>query len=407
MRRLLLTSLAMISFVIGGSVGVAIGFLINPLMIEFKWTSGLASSTATAFNLAALLMAPAVGIALDKFGARPVMALGALVASLGLFLAGSSSNWCSIAGAFVLAGSGYCASFYVPSAVVAAKCAGSNRNFAMGIVLGAMSLGAATFSSVFGWCIESYGWRATIKAIAVLVATMVPLIWLTMKFRSAPDSQRHESSPDSDRLHQYSSNSLISTAFLMLVASGTLFSVGMFGIYYHFISVLVAAGYSVHFAGVVMGVSWLLSALGSFGLGMAADRVGAKFVLSGALCACACGTLFLLGADASKFGMACVATFVLLWGTSSNCVSQFLPVILSELFGAKNIGILVGVETAIAGVAGAISPVGTGLLYDRFGSYSLAISLSVLATSAALILVSLISVPKRGADPSAIGQSAG
>jgi MFS family permease len=169
----------------------------------------------------------------------------------------------------------------------------------------------------------------------------------------------------------------------------------MSGIYYHVVSVLLKAGYSAYLAGLVFGASWLLSALGSLVLGVVADRLGAKPILAEGMLACGLGTLLLLGAGETSVGGVCVGTFAILWETSANSASQFLPVILAARFGSQNLGALIGVQSAIAWIAGAGAPIVTGLLYDRSGNYRLAIYLSASATFVAFVLVLLIDLPTR------------
>jgi nitrate/nitrite transporter NarK len=51
------------------------------------------------------------------------------------------------------------------------------------------------------------------------------------------------------------------------------------------------------------------------------------------------------------------------------------------------LGTLLGVQSAIAGIAGAAAPIATGLLYDRFRDYHAAIYASAAVTFVAFLLV--------------------
>src|SRR5882762_3548857 len=91
-RWVIVPTLAAIGFVVAGS-GSAIGLLIIPLMKEFRWPNGLASTIGSAYSLGNLLAAPAVGIAVDRVGCKLVITLGALAAASGFLLASFSNNW--------------------------------------------------------------------------------------------------------------------------------------------------------------------------------------------------------------------------------------------------------------------------------------------------------------------------
>ena len=383
-------SLAVIGFVIGGSGAVAIGLLITPMMTEFAWSNALTSGMVTAFNLAGLLAAPGVGIAVDRFGAKPVMIAGALAMSAGFLSVGLCHTWYLMLAAFSLAGVGYFSSCYLPVPVVITSWMGSQKGLGMGLVLGATSVGAAALSPLLSWGIAKYGWRPSLGVISAVSALTLPLILATV--RAAPA----EPVPTGYRAAEHSAgrrrrkDDLLSSAFVLVTASSVLFNVGMGCILYHLVSVLIGDGYSAYNAGLIYGMTWLLSAVGSLIFGALADRLGARVILAGVLLSCASGIFFLLGAAEARVGMVCVITFTILWGISANGVSQFVPVVFAEQFGADHLGALVGVQAGIAGFASAAAPVVTGALYDTFGDYRPAIYLSAAVTCIAFVLVLMV-----------------
>ena len=386
-------SVAVIGFVIAGSSAGVIGSVLGPLMREFQWSNSLASSLATAYSLGVLLTTPPVGVALDKFGARVVMTCGTVVASTGLIIASRCHSWSPILAAFALLGIGVSGSFYLPSAVVITNWMGARRSLGMGIVMSAMSAGAALFSPLVGWWTELHGWRLTLESIAVLIALMLPLVVLIV--RTTPPGELQTSLGTKKKPAAHSTRrELLSPLFLLSTAGGVLFSLGMQGVYFHVVPLLISTGYSAHAAGLAFGGTWLLSGFGSLVLGLVADRFDTKAVLALSLLCGALGTLFLLGVGVTGMGVTCVLAFVLLWGTSTNGFGQLAPVIVAERFGSHNLGTLVGTQFTIAGMAGAGAPMVTGLLYDKFGGYRLAIEFSALAGFVGFVAIALINTPK-------------
>jgi MFS family permease len=393
-RWLVLARVAVIGFVIEGSGAGVIGLAFSPLMTELGWSNSQTSTLGAAFIVGGLLTIAAVGVALDKYGAPTIMAFGTLVASIGLVWAGHCHSWSAMMGAFALAGMGFSASFYLPSAVVVTNWMTTQRSLGMGIVMGAVSAGAALFSPLIGWWTELYGWRLTVDGIAALLALMLPLILLTVRTKPPGGQLPRNFAVDSTDTHK-ARRDLLSATFILMVASAALVAIGMFGIYFHVVPLLVNAGYSAPLAGLAFGGTWLLSGLGSLVLGIVADRLGAKPILAGALLCCVLGTLFLHGAAERGVGVPCVVAFVLLWGASANSFCQLVPVILAERFGSQSLGTLIGVQAAIAGIAGATAPVITGLLYDKFGGYRLAIDFSASATFIGFVFLLLVNTAKR------------
>jgi len=392
-KLVVLASVSVIGFVIAGSSTGVIGSILGPLMQEFRWSNSLTSSLASAYSLGVLLTTPAVGFALDKLGACTVMTFGAAVTSIAFILASHCHSWSAMMAAFGMAGVGVSASFYLPSAVVVTNWMSTQRSLGMGIVLSAMSAGTALFSPLIGLWTEMLGWRTTVEGVAALIALTLPLTVLVIRTKPA-NALRTANSVAGDVIVVSPKGYMLSPIFILATAGGVLFSVGMQGIYFHVVPLLVKAGYSPHLAGVAFGAAWLLSGLGSLVLGFVADKFDAKRVLAGSLLCCALGTLCLLGVSEMHVGVVCVGTFVLFWGTSTNSFGQLAPVILAERFGSKNLGTLIGIQFAIAGIAGAVAPIFTGLLYDKVGDYHLAIDFSALAIFTGFVLILTINIPE-------------
>ncbi len=396
-RWIVISALSAIAFTIGGAGAVAIGLCIDPIMSEFHWTNGRTSSITTAFLLASLVASPVIGRALDRVGACSVMKFGIIAVATGFLAASRCHSYIPMTAACAWAGIGYVAAYYIPTTVVVANWMGIKKNFGMGLIMASTSVGAAIFSPAIGWSIEKWGWRVTLEILAVLAASMLPLVLLFVKTSPCSITPSEEEQPAVTDKRDSGRSAMFSSTFVMITTCSVLFNIGMGGILYHVVAILIGAGFSPHAAGLVYGGTWLLSALGSLVFGAVADRLGTKAVLVGALLWGSVGTLCLLGVGVAGIGMVCVGAFVLLWGTSANGVSQFVPVLFAERFGRQQLGTLVGVQSAVAGVAGSTAPIVTGLLYDGFHSYRAAIDVSSGVTlAAALLLLTLRASAREG-----------
>jgi MFS family permease len=342
-----------------------------------------------------MVLAPVVGLLLDKVGACSMMTAGILVTSTGILLAAFSYGSTSMLVAFTLAGVGFGASFLLPSALVVAEWMPQRRSWGMGVVMGAMSFGAAALSPLIGWCAENYGWRLSLDGVAAIISVLVFPVRLTL--RATPPEAFAKRHAVRNKVDRRAAIRDISSPIYLVTALGCMFAfVGLGCVQFHVISILLKAGYTSNSAALAFGGTWLLCALGAYALGIVGDRFGAVKSLSVALGAGALGTLSLLYVADSRVGVAFVAIFVMLWGASSNCVSQLTPVILLERFGSEHLGTLVGIEFGVSGLVGAAAPLATGVLYDKFGDYRLAIYLSATATAIASILIWLIDLRQFG-----------
>ena len=383
---LVIASVAAVAFFVAGAGAGLVGPVFAGLIRDLGWSNGQTSSLATGYTIGFLVIAPALGVVLDKVGARITMIFGTLATSTGLIVASISHGWAPMVAGFTLAGIGFSASFLLPSAVVVAEWMPQRKNLGMGIIIGSMSVGAAALAPVVGWCSGKYGWRPSLQGVAAIIMLLAPLIWLIVRappIAASPGRRPVRAKVD---LHAVAKD-LLSPVYILTALGSTFAFLGLGCVQFHVISVLLKAGYRADFANLAFSGTWLLSALGAYVLGGIADRLGTVRILAAALATGALGTLALLCAADKHVGIACVTMFVVLWGASSNCISQITPVILVERFGTEHLGTLVGVEFGISGVVGAFAPLTTGLIYDKFGDYRLAIGLSAVATVIASVLI--------------------
>lgn len=368
--------LCAIGFVVGGINAVTFGFLINPLIHEFGWSDAVTSTLASIGALTGLVLSPLAGLAVDRWGPRKVIFSGILAASVGMMIASRASAFPQMMIGVFTSAAGYCASCYIPSAVViTTRLPPQYRGFGMGLVMGATSCGAAAFSAFLGWWLPFHYWRSVMQLLAIIVAMTLPLVVIIAK---GDDERRAASSMVSDGLLE-KLRVLTTSTFLLGAASCGFFAFGMGAVYYHVIPILLRAGFSSKTSALLLSATWLLSALGSFVIGFFTERAGARTILIYSLALCGMGTLFLVGAGTSTAGLCAAFLFVGLWGATSNAAFQLTPVVFAERLESNALGELVGIQSAAAGILGASAPVVTGALFDQWGTYRLAIVASAIA----------------------------
>jgi len=385
-RWTLISVLSAINFIIVGICAVSVGLLLTPLMTEFGWKNSTASGIATAYSLAALLSSPILGMLIDRFGEPRTMALGVTAVGAGFVGLRFCTSLPEFYAAFVVIGVGYGAAYYLASTTIVAKRMGEQKSLGMGVLFGAGSLGAATIAMAITWSLKSYGWRGTCLGAALLLLCMVPLI---IAFIGDEPVVSADVSPAAVGLPRSIPPVLLflSPYFLLVTAASAFAAFAMGGINYHVVPILLNAGLSNDLAGQVFGASWLLSALGSLGAGAVAARFGPKAILAWSLLLGAIGTLALILVRAPVIGTPAMIVFVLLWGATANCISQFLPILFMDRYGPEHLAIVLGVQSALVGLVGSFAPMVTGALYDAYKSYGAAIYASTAAALIAFVLV--------------------
>lgn len=386
-RWLPVGSLGVCSFVIGGGCIAVVGPVFGPMMRELGWSNVRISVLAATYTIGNLAGNPVVGVALDRFGARIVLLLGAALFVGGLLCASESHSLMALAACFGLVGVGM-SGFSLPSAVVITRSVPAQKSLGMGIFLGAASVGAVVFLPVVAAWTQAVGWRHALARLAALSAALLPVIWLSLRGDENPMGIRGAARAATEESGSQLLRQLLNAGFLIAALCGMLFTIGLLAIYYDVVDLLGRAGYSPRIAALAFGGTWLVSGAGSLVIGLLADRFAPARVLAAVILVSAAGILFLYGAPAPRYGVVCLVGFILLWGASGNVFTQLIPAVLVERFGSRHLGTILGAQFAASGVAGSLAPILTGLLVDRSGSYDMAIAVSVSATvlSAALAL---------------------
>jgi predicted MFS family arabinose efflux permease len=381
-------ALALTGFVLVGVCAIAVGLLMDPVMSEFHWSNASTSAMATVYSLACMLSGPVVGVLIDRIGSKLVMVAGVVLVAAGFLALSLCHRLGEFYAAFAVIGVGYGGAFFLGSSTLIAKL-GAQKNVGMGIWMFAGSTGAAFFSFAVARTLNSYGWRATTLAAALLVAGTVPVILVAIP------RHRPERAAASTHVRPVAIpwRLFLAPAFLLLSAASALAAFGMNAVYFHAVPILLKNGFSGQSAGAIFGASWIVSAVGSLVLGMMSDRLGTANVLKGSFLCGALGTLALLATPSVELGMVAALAFIVLWGVTANAGNQFLPILFVEQFGPVHLGVLVGVQGALMGLVGSFAPLVTGALYDRYATYVTAICASVATTLLAAGLVAFLRRP--------------
>ena len=164
--------------VVGGiSMNLALGSLyawsvfVLPLEQEFAWTRAQTSwvFTAAIVTFAATLVL--AGRLQDVRGPRLCAFLGAVLVSLGFFLASFTSSLAFLYTIFAVVGAGNGFGYATPTPV-ASKWFPDKRGLVVGLMVGGYGAGSAIIGPVASSLIQSIGWRSTFRLLGVLFFAM-------------------------------------------------------------------------------------------------------------------------------------------------------------------------------------------------------------------------------------------
>jgi len=363
---------------------------------EFGWSRALIAGTFSICAIVHASVGPLFGALEARCDFRRIILAGACMVAGGLFLVAETTEWWHLYLAFgviTAAGMGLCG--YVPCVVLVREWFPARSGTAVGIATAGIGVGMAMLFPLSQFMIDWIGWRWAFRVLGGLVITwMIPAtIWLLRRAPHARQPGRSKEEPDSRRLwdqapHWTLAKALWSWRFWGLV--GVLFTLqGAVQILMtHQVAYLVDHGVPAIVAASVGGIVGLTAVAGKVVWGYLLDRILREVVLT------ITSILFILGAGALALAGVYPAailpyTYAVLMGLGHAVIAPITPAVAGDLFGGPGFSTIFGAFLVPLGFGSAIGAWGAGEIFDRTGSYALALWAAVALTvfSCALLWV--------------------
>lgn len=362
------------------SLGVRHGFglFLAPMSTEFGWGREVFAFAIALQNLIWGLAQPFAGGLADRFGARRVVLIGAVLYALGLgFMGMADSAWSLSLSAGLLIGLGLSGtSFSVLLGVVGRAVPAEQRSMAMGIASAAGSFGQFAMLpgtlGLIGWL----GWSTALLVLGMLVALIVPLVAM---LRDVPLPLLSHEQSLGEALREACSHSGFWLLALGFFVCG--FQVVFIGV--HLPAYLVDQHLPAIVGTTVLALVGLFNVFGTYIAGWLGGRMSKPRLLTALyLLRAVVITLFIWApvsvTSAYLFGIA----MGLLWLSTVPLTNGTV----ATLFGVRNLSMLGGIVFLFHQLGAFLGGWLGGVVYDRTGSYELIWQLSILLSLLAAAL---------------------
>ncbi|GAF98589.1 unnamed protein product, partial [marine sediment metagenome] len=181
-----IVAVGFVSLLFAGGIGYyTFSAFIIPISDDFGWSRAEISLAMTVASLVGLA-APLVGTWVDRYGARRVMAAGALITGGAFALIGfSTSIWYFYAFYFFMA-LGQLGALNIPIARVVSSWFDKKRGLAIGITLSGFGIGGLTMLPLASYLISVLGWRMAYHILGLIILiVLAPLSMLVIRERPA------------------------------------------------------------------------------------------------------------------------------------------------------------------------------------------------------------------------------
>lgn len=346
-----------------------LGVMMRPLEQEFGWSRAQISIGPMIPSLGAIAMAPWVGAAVDRFGARRVALFGVPAFSAALALlstAGPSiESWWAL---YALLG--IASMFIFPMVWTAAINArfDRNRGLALAVALAGTGLSASIMPFLATWLLELQGWRGAYVTIGLLCFVIpFPLVFFLF------DKGRRPARPAPDKSAKAANRAVVrgqlfSPSYLKLLGAALFFSLATCALTSNAVPILLGEDFDPLTAASIAGLIGVGSILGRLGGGILLDRFDGRFVAAGSVVAPSITAIILLATQESE-AAATVACFLL--GLAAGAEYDACAYLTARHFGLRNFGALFGLVAGVTLFANGVAPALSNHVYDVTRSYDL------------------------------------
>ena len=403
--------------ILGVLFGIQYSFPVFFLTIleEFGWSRAATWGVSSLNLMCGAISYPLIGIAIDRFGSRVAMPLGAMILAAAL---GLSATVTRLWQCYVLFG--VLVAVSVPFVQLSIMVILTNwfvrrRGTVFGLAYSGIGAGLFAILPAAQYAILCVGWRWTFIICALLVLAVVLPVGLLVKPRPqdmgllpdgdvpgeagqapTPASGRAQGSVVMDARWAETEwtlrRAMLTRQFWFLFLGNLCVGVLDEAIYQHLIPHAQAVGYSPMVAATIMSLVSALYLVGQLAGGLLSDRYGREWIIT------ASGLASLLGIAAAALTRDPAQPFmygtVVLYGAGLGATISAKSATWGDVFQGRHFGSITGLLAVAYSVGGAFIAWFGGYLYDLTGTYTVTFVLAMAAALAWAISIWVVA-PRR------------
>ena len=382
------------------------GVYLVALQERHGWTTAELSSAVTLYYLFAASLVLAGGRLFERFGARPVVALGVIAMASGATLLASVREIWQVYVAFMVMAIGWAAMSGAAINIIIAPWFDKRRGLAVSLALTGSGLGGIVLTPLLVALSTRYGLAAALHTlVGVMLVLLLPIVLIVLRPRRADEHDTADGAadtvmPDSSTAGKPGAApwrlvpTLRSARFLTISAPFALGLMAQVGFLTHqvaFVSPLMGIDASAW----AVGVTVLAAMLGRVVTGVFAGRIDARVVASGNFLAQALAMAAFLVADGpASLYLACA-----LLGLSVGNMISLPGIVVQRDFPKEHFARAISLVVGINQFTFAFGPGLLGALRQLYGSYTPALIVCLAIHLVAAIIVVAPSIRRRAHSP--------
>jgi len=370
------------------------GVLLNPIKADTGWSESTLAASFSAGTVLIGLSALFGGRLLDQAGHRIVFVLGGTFGTAGL-LAASFAGSVSVffAGAAIGLGAFGSLGFYHVTMTTAVRLNPQAPQQAIAVLTIWGALASAIFLPGSDWLEANFGWRATVRILALTTGTTFLIAAIALPTLQGTKAVTR---PSALSLLGATVSTRGPRLFTVAVACGGL---AMSTMLVYQVPVMTAAGLGTATAASMAGLRGFCQLGGRIPLNPIVNRIGRDRALVLAFSAIAAGGALLAVANTVPVAIA----FAVVAGFGIGAFSPLQGMKAEELFDRDQLGATMGAYGAVLLLAGSLGPLLAGMLTEQTGDPRGAALIVVVASTGAVIATVLLATDNKRSAMSALG----
>jgi predicted MFS family arabinose efflux permease len=364
--------------------GYSLGVMIPVLERELGWTRAESSLGLMIISIIALVAAPAVGLAIDRFGPRRIALSGIALFCFGLAMLSRATDLASWLMLWVLLGAGNM--LILPTVWTKAINVyfDRNRGLALALALCGTGVAAAFVPSLTNALVEHFGWRGAYVGLGAIGAVITfPVAWALFRVPSVASESRPDRAPPPLQAQGVSAREGFGQPrFLKLAGATLLFSITICALTTNLVPVLLARGMTPATAAGIAGLLGIGSITGRLIGGFLLDRFDAARVAAISVAMPVVTVALLLAFPGTPMAALACLILGLAVGTEVDCCAY----LAARHFGLKSFGALFGTMNGLMLFGNGIAPVMANHIYDVTKSYDIVLWAQVPACLGTMLL---------------------
>lgn len=371
---------------ISATLAFPFGLYLEAMTREFGWSRTQFAATLSFISLGNIIMLPVAGYVADRIGASRSILIGLVGGCLSCAALALINSYPAFVAVSCLASMSGSLALYPAYFAVVRGWFDRNLGLALAVASAGVSIGVAGFARLVTVMIDTHGWRSAF-VVTAMVALLVGLVnlWLLIRENRGllPASEHLPDQAEGARTGLPLGDALrtidfwlFSVAFLLVVFAGS-------GPQVHLPALLADKGVPSGMIASVVAASAVGSVVGRIATGLLLDRISFRLVASIFFLGQAVGILLLW------WNPSLAILAALLMGGALGAEIDIMGFVMARRFGRLAYARILGVALAVAQSALLVSPVGTGLIYDRYGSYDIMLWTYPVLPIVAVILILL------------------